>query len=107
MIGHLHAERHACTDSEHLPNVYNPGIDLTACVCGDVWWRGRVGTWHSAQIREPGHYSTTDRYISGAVIGWDRYFLHVCGSDDVAPARTHLCREVEPMTAAEAHGRSA
>lgn len=103
MIGTRHTTRHAC-DSEHLPNCYNPRLDLTACVCGERWWRGQVGTWHSRPLRGTGHYTSAGRYVSGDIEAWDRYFLHAPGCDGDHP---HICGGGESMAAAEVFGGAA
>lgn len=111
LIGKRFADRHSCTDADHLPNCHNPWHDLTACVCGAVWWRGQVGTWHSRAL-----YRETGRTPGGnpvrEVEAWDRYFLHApgCGNRRVVPAAGHVCggsAGSAGITAAEAFGRAA
>jgi hypothetical protein len=108
LIGVAAAERHACADDVHLPNCFNPQLNLTACACGAQWWRGLVGTWHSREIRRQVGVTTTGRPIT-EVTGWDRYFLHTgnCADRETATADPeHRCTDVAPMTAAEARGQS-
>lgn len=108
LIGAAADERHACSDDVHLPNCYNPRLDLTACVCGAQWWSGQVGVWRSCLIRrEVGRTPTSGRPIYEAA-GWDRYFLHTedCPDRESATAEpVHRCADVAPMSAAEAFGR--
>ncbi|MGW8565699.1 hypothetical protein [Isoptericola sp. NPDC055881] len=92
---------------QHIPGCYNPLHDSTACVCGEVWWRGNAGGWHSHRndlvvgegaggrpIYEPGP--------------WKHYFLHgpFCDRSDISPGFDHRCTDVEPVPAAEFWGRS-
>lgn len=93
LIGLQHEQRHACTDELHLPNCYNPSSNLTACACGDVWWVGQVGTWHSKPLHAPGHYTSSNRFVTGGIVGWDRYFLHLaeCLDQSIAPDLRHVC----------------
>lgn len=105
LIGVRHDDRHACTDDRHLPNCWNPNISLTACVCGDVWWRGHVGVWVSRQLREPDQWvKGSNRPRPGAVTGWDRYFLHTAGCPDDArcPGAGHVCGDAVGMSYVEA-----
>lgn len=104
MIGKPATERHRCSEAVHLPNCFNPGLDLTACVCGATWWRGKVGVWRSGQIRRTVGFTTTGRALT-EVEGWDRYFLHLpdCEERETATAEPgHTCVETAPITAAEA-----
>ena len=99
MIGVWHADRHQCGDV-HLPNVHHNG--LTACVCGEVWWRGNVGVWRSRQLRRLVEWTAAGKPVHETT-GWDRYFLHAAGCDDTAvnPSPEHRCVEAEELTAAE------
>ena len=105
-IGVKQTGRHACTDSLHLPNCYNPQLDLTACVCGRVWWRGQVGAWHSRQLRISNGFTPGGRPLS-EVVGWDRYFLHApeCPDDAVVPHLRHVCGGSVGTSYAEAVAR--
>lgn len=111
LIGARHDTRHQCDDQHHLPNCYNPHSDVTACACGDTWWRGRVGTWHSRHIREQvtvtDHHGTYTR--PGAVVAYDRYFLHAADCAESGPDAEpgHLCRETPALSAHEFWGRPA
>ncbi len=103
IIGTLHSERLACGD-HHLPGCYNPNDRAcTACICGEMWWPGQVGTWHSRQIRESDVVPEHGRPRPGAVTGWDVYFLHApgCRQRKVTPALSHTCGDAAPVTAAE------
>ena len=84
-IGERREEQLTC-GTHHLPGVYNPGIDVTACLCGAAWWVGQVGTWHSVERRSPwrppawsdlsvglGALGVADR---AELLGWDTYYLH-------------------------------
>lgn len=101
LIGVRHDSRHACTEGEHLPNCYNPGLDLTACVCGAVWWRGQVGTWHSRALK---HVNETGRRPTYTIVGWDRYFLHApgCRNRRREPSVSHVCGRAVGATFAQA-----
>lgn len=75
MIGRLRKTRLAC-GREHLPGVYNPHLDLTACICGKGCWEGQVGTWHSRPLRrQVGVSGPNDRAVY-EVTGWDTYYMH-------------------------------
>ena len=105
MIGQQHPEPHACGDV-HLPNCYAPHLNLTACCCGEWWWRGQIGVWRSRQIRETGRATASGRWRAGDVVGYDRYFLHrpdCSDGGDTNPDPTHRCVETVPMTAEQAH----
>ncbi|HET6916623.1 MAG TPA: hypothetical protein VFH56_11090 [Acidimicrobiales bacterium] len=107
LIGARMDGRHSCGDY-HLPNCYNPGSNLTACACGERWWRGHVGTWHSRHLIAVAGETATGRPVYEA-LGWDRYFLHAagCSVTDVLPNEGHICGDAESMTAAEAFGGAA
>lgn len=54
LIGLPADERHACSDDGHLPNCYNPRLDLTACVCGALHATCRRGH----DLTDPNNVST-------------------------------------------------
>ncbi|WP_125777168.1 hypothetical protein [Antribacter gilvus] len=113
-IGENRTGRLTC-GTEHLPGCYNPGINLTACICGQVWWVGQVGTWHSTARREPAPAMPTLGVGIGApglreadrkLLGWDTYYFHAddCPNRD-ARKPCHPCGGSEPTdyhTAAKA-----
>lgn len=119
MIGEQHAAHHAC-GIEHLPNCYNPNLDLTACVCGDIWWRGHAGVWRSRALYEPAPSQPLPPTLAvgiGAVglseaprviVGWDRYFMHRLDCPDALETDAdegHTCLDVPGMTYQEAVSR--
>ncbi len=83
MIGTLRPDKLTC-DDEHLPGCFNPHLNVTACICGQAWWVGNVGTWHSVERFGPepalpslgigiGAPGLQDQRVT---LGWDTYYLH-------------------------------
>ena len=94
------------TAGRHVPGCHNPQHGLTACICGAMWWRGEVGTWHINWA-----YPVKGTTVAGNVIRTPEpngaYFMHAagCSSVDPSPGFEHLCADVKPASAAETWGK--
>lgn len=97
------------TAGRHIPGCFNPtfptrtvGTTVTACICGERWWPGHVGTWHIKWAKE----KTGERVAGGAIYGdvpVGHYFLHTdeCPNPTTHPDFNHLCADVPESSAAD------
>lgn len=73
LIGEWSDTRPTC-DEVHIPAVYNPWLDLTACLCGDQWLPGDMDTLHWRSVDQIDRDPLTGRPVYRR-LGYDVYWL--------------------------------